>query len=145
MQPNTLMLYRSLFLLFIYLSFANCTSPKPETFIPFFEGYWEIDHVVMADGSKKAYKFNPIIDFFEVKDSIGIRKKLQPKLDGTFISTNDSEHFTFKIENDSLYMYYKTPQASWKEAVLNASKTVLIVKNQTGNIYHYRPYQKIEL
>ncbi len=132
---------------FICLVVLSCSSASPESYIPFFNGYWEIDHVRLTDGTEKEYKFNPSIDYFEVNDSTGIRKKVQPKLDGTFTITNNStnEHLSFKIEDDSLRIYYKTPHATWKETVINADQEKLIIKNQSGNIYYYRPYQKLEL
>ncbi len=124
---------------------VSCSRPNPENYIQFIHGYWEIDKVVLSDGTKKEYNFNQSIDFFDIKDSIGLRKKVQPKLDGSFIVTKHSERFVIKIENDSLRMYYRTSLSAWKETVISAKENQLILKNEIGNVYFYKPYQKIEL
>lgn len=125
--------------------FTSCSKVNPETYVQYLDGYWEIKKVELSDGSKKEYRFNQNIDFFEVKDSIGIRKKVQPKLDGTFITSNDSETFTLKIENDSLRLYYKTSLAKWKETIISAKDNQIVIKNEAGNVYFYQRYQKIKL
>ncbi len=123
----------------------SCSKPDPMSYLKYLNGYWEIERVVLADGSEKKYTFNQSIDFFEIKDSIGIRKKVQPKLDGSFITTNDSELFTFKIENDSLRTYYQTSLSNWKETIIIAKENQIVIKNEAGNVYFYRPYEKIKL
>jgi len=129
----------------LLLSIISCSKPNPKEYIKYINGYWEIDKVVLTDGIEKQYKFNPIIDFFDVKDSIGVRKKMQPRLDGSFITTNNKEVFSLKIENDSLRLYYKTPIANWKETIISVKENEMIIKNDTGNIYFYKPYKKIQL
>ena len=46
------------------------------------------------------------------------------------------EKFVFKIENDSLNLYYKTPFSSWKETILKASEDKLQIINQ-NKVYIY--------
>ncbi len=130
--------------LFITLLLWGCQK-QPEYPIDVLNGYWEIEKVTLTDGSEKLYNYNPTIDFFVVKDSSGIRKKVQPKFDGTFLASDDIKTFTLKQENDSLRLFYKTPLASWKETIIRIHKTQLLIKNDQGIIYQYKPYQKIEL
>lgn len=123
----------------------SCSNTKPESFVEFIDGYWEIDQVILANGIKKEYSFNQNIDFFEIKDSIGVRKKVQPRLDGSFITTNSNEYFSISVENDSLRMFYKTALDSWKETVISAKENQLVIINDAGNMYFYRRYKKIKL
>ncbi len=125
--------------------FISCKKANPQDYIPYINGYWEIERVVLPDGTEKEYTFNQSVDFFEVRGAIGIRKKVQPKLDGSFMVTNDSETFTLKIENDSLRMYYKTRLAAWKETLISAKENQIVIINEAGNVYFYKPYQKIKL
>ncbi|MEW7291350.1 lipocalin family protein [Aquimarina sp. 2304DJ70-9] len=136
---------KALYYTLLLITIVSCTTPNPENYIQYIDGYWEIERVVLSDGTEKKYNFNQSIDFFEIKDSIGIRKKVQPRLDGSFITTNDSELFTLKIEDDSLRMYYKTPLSSWKETIISAKENQITVKNEAGNVYFYKSYQKIQL
>ncbi|MFD2565544.1 lipocalin family protein [Aquimarina rubra] len=124
---------------------VSCSKPNPEEFIKHIDGYWEIEKVITADGIEKQYNFNQSIDFFEVNEMKGIRKKVQPQLNGSFITTKDQEIFTLAIENDSLRMFYKTPLATWKETLISAKENQLIIRNEVGNLYFYKPYTKIEL
>lgn len=136
---------KKLFYAIILLSFLSCSNPNPETYKQYINGYWEIERVILSDGTRKEYNFNQSIDFFETKDTVGIRKKVQPRLDGSFIISKDSEVFTLRIENDSLRMFYKTPLSTWKETVISAKENQIIIKNEAGNMYFYKPYEKISL
>ncbi len=123
----------------------SCSKPDPESYIKHINGYWEIEKVITADGVEIHYNFNQSIDFFEIKDSLGIRKKLQPQLSGSFITTKSNEIFRLEIENDSLRLYYKTPLDQWRETVVSAKEKQIILKNEAGNLYFYKPYKKMEL
>ncbi|KAA1246462.1 lipocalin family protein [Aquimarina sp. RZ0] len=127
------------------VSILSCSSPKPETYIDYINGYWEIEKVVTKEGKEKQYNFNQHIDFFEVTEMKGVRKKVQPTLDGKYISTNHSERVTLKIENDSLRIYYKTQLATWKETIISAKENQMILKNEAGNLYFYKSHTRIQL
>jgi len=134
----------SIFLLLTFI-FSSC-SKKTETFIPHLEGYWEIENVTMADGTKRDYKVNTTIDYIMVNDSLkGFRKKMKPLFSGNFETSKDSEQFTLKIENDSLNIYYKTAYSSWKETILYASKEQLKVLNQNNHVYLYKRFSPINI
>lgn len=137
-------LYRTL-LLVIGLILMSC-SENPETYIPHVEGYWEIEEVTMADGSKKDYNFNETIDYISVNDSLkGFRKKLKPGLNDTYYASKDAEAIQLKIENNTLYIHYTTPYANWKETVLEATSDHLKIRNENDNIYLYKRYAPIKL
>lgn len=134
---------------FIFLLLAivifSCTK-NPETYIKHIDGYWEIDEVTMADGSKKEYKFNETIDYISVNDSLkGFRKKLKPGINNTYFSSDDEEAIVLKIEDNTLNIYYNTPYANWKETVLEATETQLRIINESENIYLYKRYTPINL
>ena len=134
---------------FIFLLLAivifSCTK-NPETYIKHIDGYWEIDEVTMADGSKKEYKFNETIDYISINDSLkGFRKKLKPGINDTYFSSDDEEAIVLKIEDNTLNIYYNTPYANWKETVLEATETQLRIINESENIYLYKRYTPIKL
>ena len=66
-------------------------------------------------------------------------------LNSKYITSQDVEGITVKIENDSLNLYYKTPYANWKETVLEANVNSLKVLNDRETIYLYKRYKPIEL
>lgn len=136
---------KRLLIILLMVSSISC-SKSPKTFIEHINGYWEIESVVLADGTERSYTFNETIDFFKINDSlIGFRKKLKPTLDGKFISTNDAENLKLVIENNSLNVYYSTPFAEWKETILFANDERLKVINQDKNVYLYKRYIPLNL
>ena len=104
-------------------------------------GYWVIEKVEMPDGSEKLFQLSTTIDFIEVTGDSGVRKKVQPKIDGSFLANDSAEKFLLKIENDSLNMYYQTPYDNWKETVLRAKDSVLVVLNRDGKKYTYSRFK----
>ncbi|WP_347374440.1 lipocalin family protein [Aequorivita sp. Q41] len=127
-------------LLFIF----SCEKPNPEIQKQNLSGYWEIKSVKMTDGEKKEFGINTIVDYIEIKGDSGIRTKVSPKLDGSFVTNGVSENFTLKIEEDSLRMYYKTPFDEWKETVIEAKDSTLTVKNRANKIYIYSAFKKYD-
>jgi len=107
--------------------------------------YWEIDRVRLSDGTEKQYNFNQNIDFFEHDGQQGIRKKVQPNLDGTFHTTRIIETFRLIEAEDSTSIVYKTPYATWTETIIIINRKQLVIKNDAGALYYYKPYQKIIL
>jgi len=131
---------------FILIILVFSCSNNPETYIEHLNGYWEIEEVTLANGTKKQYQFNETIDYISINDSlVGVRKKLKPSINGKNYISGDAENLSIKLENDSLNIYYKTPYAEWKETVLEASETHLKVSNKNKNVYLYKRYTPISL
>ncbi|WP_166967968.1 lipocalin family protein [Yeosuana marina] len=136
---------KRLLILLLSLITYSCKEPV-ENFIPHLNGYWEIEKVILASGDVHDYKYNPLVDYFKLTDSLkGYRKKLKPLLDGTFADSKDTEQFNIKIEHDSLNIYYNTKFSSWKETILSASDNQLKIINANKNIYIYKPYKPLNI
>ncbi|WP_397363237.1 lipocalin family protein [Olleya sp. R77988] len=125
------------------LSLVLGCSKNPEDFKQHLTGYWEIKEVTLKDGSKKEYTYNDTIDYIEINDTVGFRKKMKPNINGTFQTSKSLENFVLKVENDSLNLYYKTPFSNWKETILHATKDKLQVINQNKDLYLYQRYVPI--
>ncbi|HZW77175.1 MAG TPA: lipocalin family protein [Flavobacteriaceae bacterium] len=138
-------MYPKLLLLFISLIFVGCKKPDPAALKSKLPGYWEIKQVQFPGGDKKEYDMNLVIDHIEIEGDSGKRTKVSPEIDGKFSSNGLSEDFTLEIENDSLYMHYTTPFDSWKEAVIEAQDSILVVKNRENKIYRYKKYVPLNI
>lgn len=133
-------------IIFLFISVVLSCSKNPKSYIEHLQGYWEIDEVILPDGSKRDYNYNETIDYFNITDSLtGFRKKLKPNFDGSFSTSDDEESITLVIENDSLNIYYKTPFSQWKETVLKATETQLIIQNRDQFQYVYKRYEPLDL
>jgi len=134
----------SFFFFGIALLFLNsCKQPYTTPNAEALNGYWEIENVTLADGSIKEFSINMNIDFIEVNDMEGVRTKVAPQLDGSYLNSGNAEQFNIRVENDSLNLYYKTPYATWKETVLMAQDSILEVINQEGKRYRYKRYSPL--
>ncbi|WP_396177037.1 lipocalin family protein [Flavobacterium sp.] len=125
--------------LFSFIMVSSCQEKKAENFdIGLLNGYWEIENVVMADGSKKEYKMNETIDFFEVKSDSGFRKKVKPQFDGTYIVNDVDEKISIQKSVEGTFISYKTDYATWKEKIITLSTQELILENDQHIQYQYK-------
>ncbi|GAB5399742.1 MAG: hypothetical protein Aureis2KO_13270 [Aureisphaera sp.] len=129
----------------LFIVCLSCKRQAPEDHIPNLQGYWEIEQVILSDGSVRNFEINTLIDYIEVQGDSGARKKLAPKLDGSFRTTKVSEKFYLKTDADSLRLHYKTPFSEWTETVLKSGDSLLQVRNEDGKIYTYKRFKPINL
>ncbi|MFN4764280.1 hypothetical protein ACKGJN_14210 [Gillisia sp. Q332] len=122
---------------------TSCKKQTPEEKLVYLKGYWEIEKVEFSRDSIKEFRMSENVDYFEIEDGIGFRKKVRPQYDGTYIVTEDEEKIEAKIENDSLNLYYSTPFDSWKETVLKAGEDKMSIRNNRGIIYHYKRFKSL--
>ncbi|RNC84868.1 MAG: hypothetical protein ED556_09800 [Winogradskyella sp.] len=136
---------RKIVVILFTLVFFSC-SKNPESFLEYVNGYWEIDKVMFSNGDVKTYKYNETIDYIQITDNLkGFRKKLKPGFNSKYITSDDAEGITVKIENDSLHLHYKTPYNNWKETIIDANENSLKVVNDQQTIYLYKRYVPLEL
>ena len=118
-------------------------SKKVKTYVPFIEGYWTISQVKKDNKIIKEYTISTSVDYFKVNNDLtGFRKKVKPKLDGTFTITEHETPFTLELKDDSLNIIYTSTSDSLKETILAASKESLTISNTDGFVYIYKPFKK---
>ncbi len=126
----------------ILLIAFSCGRQDPSNQKAKLGGYWGIESVTLPDGNKIDFSINAVLDFIEVSEEKGIRTKVAPQFDGSFINNGTAEEFNLKIEEDSLRLYYTTPFDSWKETVLLATDSVLKIINRDSKVYTYKKFRK---
>ncbi len=129
----------------IVFSFFGCTDPPSLKELPKLNGYWEIAKVTFTDGQEKEYGLNNTIDYIKITDTNGFRKKMQPKLDGTYSTSNDAEFFTVSQRGESLFLLYKNDLSQWEEQLLKISEDSYTVINEEQISYTYRRYTEINV
>lgn len=130
---------KSIYLL-LFVSVWACNPRTPQEKIDNLNGYWAISKAEMADGQIKKYNFNALVDYFEIENNKGFRKKVKPKLDGTFLVTDNLEKIIVKIENDSINLYYSTGMDEWKETLIASEENKIVLKNEEGMEYSYKRF-----
>lgn len=126
--------------LIAFISFLSiaCNTKINASDLSKINGYWEIEKVIFPDGSHKEYTINESFDYFDIKKNVGIRKKVMPQLDGTFLVNNDFEKVAVKEVNGKYYLYYSTFYTKWKEELSFISDEKLVLINEAKNEYHYK-------
>jgi len=125
------------------LCLLSCTSS--DTQLKHINGYWEIVSAVNAAGDTKEFTVNQIVDYIEINDHKGFRKKLQPDLSGNYKTTESTEYIEANIIDDQIILLYSTPFSSWQEVVIEATAHKLVVENDTKIKYTYKRYKPLNL
>ncbi|MCH4824341.1 lipocalin family protein [Gramella lutea] len=135
---------KRLILIFAIIIMTSCSQNDPKEQLKNLNGYWQIEKVEIAKDSVVEYSLSQLIDYIEITDSTGFRKKLKPKIDGGFIeNSNNSEKVTARIEDNSLFLYYKTPFDEWTEEVVEANAEKLVILNRDDKKYYYQRYKPL--
>ena len=133
------------YLLLLSTALISCTSKPKKEDIAKLNGYWEIEKVDFSDGNKKEYKVNEFIDLISIKNNTGIRQKVAPQLDGSFLKGTLQDNI--KIVDSSGCYYLKTDSkfTKWEEKILSVSDDTFVLENEAKIVYHYKkfvPYDK---
>lgn len=127
------------------LLFVGCQQKIQPTDIIKLNGYWEIEKVVFDKGEDKDYKMNESFDYFNITNNKGIRKKVMPQLNGTFLVNDAFEKVAIRFEKDKVYLDYATDYAKWSEELIALTDEELVLKNEEKKEYHYKKTGPINL
>ena len=121
----------------------SCQSDVTD-YIPFVEGYWEIVSATKDQKKIKDFKISGVIDYFKINDDLsGYRKKVTPRFDGAFEISQDQSNFKLSIEDHQLRINYNNNGIAYKEQIIRANETSLIISNSNGFSYTYKPYEPL--
>ena len=132
-------------ILFLSLLFVACKQKINPADIAKINGYWEIEKVTFDKGEDKDYKMNETYDYFEIKDNKGIRKKVMPQLDGTFLVNDTFENVTVRFADDKVFLDYVTPYMKWSEELIALTDEELVLLNKEKKEYHYKKATAVNL
>lgn len=133
------------YLLLFATALISCTSkPKKEDIVKL-NGYWEIEKVDFPDGNKKEYNVNEFIDLISIKDDKGIRQKVAPQLDGSYLKGTLQDTIKIVDSADCYYLKTNSKFTKWEEKILSVSDENFVLENEAKIVYHYKkfvPYDK---
>jgi hypothetical protein len=125
---------------------VGCKQQIQSTDIPKINGYWEIEKVVFDEGEDKEYSANQNYDYFQIeKNNQGIRKKVAPQLDGTFLVNDTYEKVSIRFQEDKTYLDYATPYMKYTEEIISLTAEELVVLNAQKKEYHYKKATAINI
>ena len=127
----------------LMLVFIACGKQSKNINLNDLNGYWEISKVELSKDSVIQYSISQYVDYFEVTDSTGIRTKLQPNIDGSFVATKDQSEIEILKSDGDIQLLYSTPFDEWKEQLVSLDEENMIVINQDGKKYYYKRYEPL--
>ena len=123
----------SLFGLIIY----SCNETKN---LQYMNGYWEINSVMIEGKEIKNYPFSGTIDYFILDEkNKGFRKKVKPKIDGSFEINMHEIKFEIEMKKNDIYLVYGKGK-NFVESVVKLDSTKMILKNMDGFVYEYKRF-----
>lgn len=131
--------------LFVCLFLVSCQQKITPEDISKLNGYWEIEKVSFKEGEDKEYKMNENFDFFEIANNKGIRRKVRPQFDGTFLFNEDYEKVKVRFEKEQVFLDYTTAYAKWSEELVSISDDEMRIKNDQDKEYQYKKAAAINL
>lgn len=134
---------KRLIALLIFTTLNSCQSDV-SSYIPFVEGYWEIVSATKDQKKIKDYKISGSIDYFKVNpDLSGYRKKMTPRFDGAFEISQHESNFTLSVKDHHLWLNYTNNGVSFREEIIRANNSSLVISNADGFLYTYKPYEPL--
>ena len=106
-------------------------------------GYWEIVSVSKNNEFIKEYPFSNAVDFFVI-DSLnnGYRKKIKPKINGSFEITLHEIPISIKNNNNSYVIKYYSVGNQYVENIKKLDQNILVIKNSEGIMFSYKRFEK---
>ena len=78
----------------------SCSHNISKEKLDLLNGYWEIQEVEFPNGEKKEYQMSAVVDYIQLDNLQGYRKKVVPKFDGSFETSDDAEAFKIIERNE---------------------------------------------
>jgi hypothetical protein len=132
-------------ILLLSLFFVGCQQKIQPSDISKINGYWEIEKVVFDEGDDKEYGINESFDYFKIANNKGIRKKVMPQLDGTFLVDSTYQDVAVRFDKEKVFLDYATAYAKWSEELIAITDNELVLKNDQKKEYHYKKSGSINL
>jgi hypothetical protein len=127
------------------LFLQSCQEEPQDIDMQNLNGYWEIVQAQNPYGKNVIYKINTQVDYFEVKDSMGFRKKMKPDLNGNYKTSKAIDRFTWRKENDTIRLNYKTPYDKRTVDLLRLNDSLMLIKNKNDFLYTYKRFEAINI
>ena len=118
------------------LFFYSCNESKN---LQYLNGYWEISSVSIEGKEVKNYPFSGTIDYFILDENSGYRKKVKPKIDGSFDITMHEIEFKIEMKKNDIYLVYGKGK-NFVESIVKLDSTKMILKNMDGFFYEYKRF-----
>ena len=119
----------------------SCNNKITSSELDLLNGYWSIEYVTHKNETFYPKGVTKLLDFYEVNDREGIRKKTQLLLNNKFLVTKDLNNFNIKFINKNYYLSFQTVRDQWEEKIIKLNQNKLVLEHQDKR-YHYKRFEK---
>jgi hypothetical protein len=124
---------------FVALVMYSCNNSTADQVVHL-EGYWDIEKVVLEDGSEKEFPFSNHMDFFNIEGSNGTKHRVSPRYDGTMVDYGSPVSFKWEDQDGTLVLLFKDGDQSYKQTVSSCTADQLVLLHENGTKYYYLPH-----
>lgn len=129
---------RKFVLAFFFVAVLSCQKSDEPIVISDLNGYWEIEKASEPGKEDHLFKVNETFEHFAISGDSGVRSKVKPQFDGTFLSNDQHESFRISVDSGNTFLNYRTPYAKWQEKIIVLKDSVLVVRNAQKKEFHYK-------
>ena len=122
----------------LFLFILGC-EPTPPIELQHLSGYWEIAYVEQNGEQFIPKVGQPLYDFYYFDQTEGIRKKVAPKFDGSYQTSDDQTSFELQQKEGRYLLQFKTPWDTWSEQIVYLDSTKLVLFHLNYNYHYIRP------
>lgn len=130
---------------FVFLMLVSCSESIQEADLKKLNGIWEIEKVILLDGTEKEYKVNEAVEQIQFKDNKGTRRKVRLVYNGNFLLNNIVQEFTIEEKEQSFIILNQTEFSNWKEEIKGLTNEKLLLENEQGMKYYYKKRNDIKI
>ena len=117
-------------LIIMMLVFTGCKDAIKPANLNKLNGYWKIDFITHKNETFHLKGAAKLVDFYEISNQNGVRKKVQPKFDNKFSVTEDLNNFKIVFEGNDCFMKFETRWDQWQEKIVILNNDKLILEHQ---------------
>ncbi len=124
-------------LLIIIYIFIGCSKKVDLAKIDTINGYWQINKVEDENGNKKEYPINEVYDFYKLKNTTGIHKKVTWQLDNTFLVNDLEDKVSIFEKKEKIYISFTSKYGNHIEELKSLSEEEMILISTEKIKYFY--------
>lgn len=132
------------FVLIIMCMILTACSQKKDELLANLNGYWTIDKVELSDGSERELMFSNHMDHFALSETQGVKNRVSPTYDGSFINYGSPVVFKWQERDNALFLLFNDGTAKFEQQILNCTDEQLTLLHENGTRYFYKRYTNEE-
>ncbi|MGB5982373.1 MAG: lipocalin family protein [Nonlabens sp.] len=140
-MKNTIQLL--MYILIGALMLTSCEK-DPNKQIAQLEGYWNIEEVKLPDGNTKEFPFSNHMDYFEINGNKGMKHRVSPRYDGTFVNYGSPVPFKWEAIDGTLTLNFAEGDNAYQQTLESVTEEELVLLHENGTTYTYTSYKTDE-